>query len=175
MNITVLYNQIVVARPGIYSNPDVYIIPEGSIIYHSRGWIARIFDANSNQLLIVNDTQSYYTQNTGNMAITTSVYHYSPNNLTIKEIGRKIQYYSNGSDWEHPSNFIQRYDNRTNPFLPMIPLGYLFILPTIIPVDFLVMVFFQKRILFHSPGYWIKISDLPSHTGDCRADLTISV
>jgi hypothetical protein len=123
MNITVLHTGLVIAKPGTFNGTDAYPIPEGSIIYHYQGWITRIFDADGRQLLIVNDTQSYVTQNTGNSAASTE-FPYSSKNLIIKGLGERIGYFINESDREHPCNYIQISDNWTNPFFPMIPHGH---------------------------------------------------
>jgi hypothetical protein len=121
--ITVLHTGLVIAKPGTFNGTDAYPIPEGSIVYHSRGWITRIFDADGRQLLIVNDTESYVTQNTGNSAASTE-FPYSPKNLIIIGLGKRIQYDINGSDREHPCNLIQISDNWTNPYHPHIPLDH---------------------------------------------------
>jgi hypothetical protein len=122
MNITVLHIGLVIARPGTFNGTDAYPIPDGSIIYHSRGWITRIFDASGRQILIVNDTQSYVTQNTGNTAATLYFPYYSPNDVN-KGTGKRIQYYLHGSDSKYTCNMIWIYDNWTNPFHPMIPIN----------------------------------------------------
>jgi|WetSurMetagenome_2_1015567.scaffolds.fasta_scaffold50045_2 hypothetical protein len=123
MEITVLHTGLVIAKPGTFNGTDAYPIPEGSIIYHSRGWITRIFDADGRQILIVNDTQSYVTGPTGYSASSTEFPYFS-DNLTVKGNGKKIQYFINGSNRDHPCNFIQVYDNWTSPYHPHIPLDH---------------------------------------------------
>jgi hypothetical protein len=121
--ITVLHIGLVIAKPGTFNGTDAYPIPEGSIVYHSRGWITRIFDTDGRQILIVNDTQSYVTRNIGYLPATT-VYPYSSNDITAIGGYKAIQYYINKSDRNHPCNHIQIYDNWTNPYHPHIPLDH---------------------------------------------------
>ena len=114
--ITKLQKVLIVENPKQNLSSNAYPIPIGSIIYHSSGFMTRIFDPNGKQILIVNDSISPILTRSGYTAATTLIIF--PNNTTVIGAGNNFQYLINENDSTYPCVSIVINAGWTNPFVP---------------------------------------------------------
>ncbi|MCK9592937.1 MAG: hypothetical protein M0Q91_13110 [Methanoregula sp.] len=104
---TKINTRLSITEPGKNQAPDEYPIPLGSIIYHTPGFITRIFDSTGNQILIVNDSENP----------SATLYFNHSESLTAFE-DFNITYYINEHDQVHRCFAVTIYAPGSNAPVP---------------------------------------------------------
>ncbi len=108
-----LNSVISIANPDKFPNSDKYSFPWGSIIYHSPGYITRIFDSTGKQLLIVNDSENPSATKYFSLPVRDVEYGDTKDNIT---------YYTNQSYNSQPCIAISIFEPDSGaPLLPLLP------------------------------------------------------